>query len=112
MTRSKALNDLEQFVLLALLRLGDDAYGVPIRAEIEERAGRAVSMAAVYAALDRMERAGLIAADLSEPLPERGGRARKHFRLTDAGARRLAESRAAMERMWDGVELPRDAAAR
>lgn len=112
MTRSTALNDVEQFVLLALLRLGEDAYGVPIRTEIEERANRAVSMAAVYAALDRMQRGGLIEAQLSEPRPERGGRARKHFRLRPAGTRALEDARGAMARMWDGVDLPTDAEAR
>ena len=112
MTRSTALNDVEQFVLLALLRLGEGAYGVPIRAEIEERTSRPVSMAAVYAALDRMQRGGLIEARLSKPLPERGGRARKHFRLRAAGTRALEDSRRAMARMWDGVDLPTDAAAR
>ena len=112
MTRSAALNDLEQLVLLALLRLGEEAYGVPIRAEIEERAGRAVSMAAVYAALDRMRKNGLIESQMSEPLPERGGRARKFFRLTPAGAAALEEAREAMERMWDGIEVPGDTATR
>ncbi len=108
MTRSAALNDLEQFVLLALVRLGEDAYGVTIRAEIEDRARRPVSMAAVYAALDRMKRAGLVTAEKSEPLPERGGRARKYFRLTPAGSSSLEEAREAMARMWDGVELTTD----
>jgi len=111
MTRSTALNDVEQFVLLALLRLGDDAYGVPIRAEIETRSGRPISMAAVYAALDRMQRGGLIEAQLSEPRPERGGRARKHFRLLPAGTQALEDARHALARMWDGVELPHDAEA-
>ena len=112
MTRSTALNDVEQFVLLALLRLGEEAYGVPIRAEIEQRAGRAVSMAAVYAALDRMKRNGLIEAHLSEPRAERGGRARKHFRLRPAGTRALEDAHGAMSRMWDGIDLPKDAEAR
>lgn len=112
MTRSAALNDLEQLVLLALLRLGEEAYGVPIRAEIEGRAGRAVSMAAVYAALDRMRKNGLIESQMSEPLPERGGRARKFFRLTPAGAAALEEAREAMARMWDGIEVPGDTATR
>ena len=111
MTRSTALNDVEQFVLLALLRLGDKAYGVPIRAEIEERANRAISMAAVYAALDRMQRSGLIEAQLSEPRPERGGRARKHFRLRAAGVRALEDARDSMARMWDDIELPSDVKA-
>jgi DNA-binding PadR family transcriptional regulator len=106
------LNDTEQLVLLALLRLGDDAYGVPVRAEIEARSGRSVSLAAVYATLDRLERRGFVEPWLSEPLPERGGRARKHFVITPAGARALRDARAVMERMWKGVQLPRSQRAR
>ena len=90
----------------------ENLYGDPRWLEIEERAGRPVSMAAVYAALDRMQRSGHIEAQLSEPLPERGGRARKYFRLTDEGSRALGQARAAMDRMWEGIELPEDGALR
>ena len=99
-----ALTETEQLVMLALVRLGEEAYGVPVRSVIESRSGREVSLAAVYAALDRMERRGLVDSWLSEPLPERGGRARKHFRVTAAGARALHEAREVMQRMWRGVE--------
>jgi DNA-binding PadR family transcriptional regulator len=101
---SDELNEVEQLILLAIVRLADEAYGVPVRSAIEERAGRSVSLAAVYAALERMEARGHVASWLSDPLPERGGRARKHFRLTAAGARALRESREEMARMWDGLE--------
>jgi len=101
---SDALTETEQLVLLALVRLGAEAYGVPVRTEIEARTGREVSLAAVYAALDRMERRGFVETWLSEPLPERGGRARKHFRLLPAGAQALREARDVMERMWRGLE--------
>jgi DNA-binding PadR family transcriptional regulator len=97
-------NEVEQLILLALVRLGGDAYGVPVRSEIVGRAGRSISLAAVYAALDRMEQRGHVESWLSEPLPERGGRARKHFRVTPSGARALRESREVMSRMWDGLE--------
>ena len=100
-----SLNETEQLVLLALARLGEGAYGVTVRREIEERSGRPVSIAAVYAALDRLERRGFATAWLSSPLPERGGRARKHFGLTVDGIRALEAARDAMDRMWDGVEL-------
>jgi DNA-binding PadR family transcriptional regulator len=106
------LNETEQLVLLALLRLGDDAYGVPIRGEILDRAGRTVSLAAVYATLDRLDRRGFVTAWLSEPIAERGGRARKHFTITRAGARALRDARDVMTRMWKGVELPRSQRAR
>lgn len=98
------LNEIEQLILLALVRLGDDAYGVTVREEIEERAGRAVSIAAVYAALDRLEGRGMVETWLSDPTPERGGRAKKHFRITAGGAQALQAARASMDRMWEGLE--------
>lgn len=102
-----ALNETEQMVLLALVHLGEDAYGVTVRQEIEERSGRSVSIAAVYACLDRLERRGHAESWLSEPTPERGGRARKHFRITPTGAAALKAARRAMNRMWTGVgKLP------
>lgn len=99
------LNETEQLVLLALARLGPDAYGVTVRREIEERSGASVSVAAVYAALDRLERRDLARARMSDPVPERGGRARKHFELTAAGAGALQAERRVMERMWEGLDL-------
>jgi len=105
MSRSDRLNQIEQYVLLALARLGDDAYGGTVRREIESRAGRSVSITAVYAALDRLERQELIESWLSEPIPERGGRARKHFRLLPDGVTALEAERDAMRRMWEGLEL-------
>jgi DNA-binding PadR family transcriptional regulator len=102
------INEMEQLVLLALVRLGEGAYGVPIREEIEERAGRSVSIAAVYAALDRLEGRGLIKSWLTAPTPERGGRAKKHFSISAEGAAALAAAREAMARMWEGVKLEAD----
>lgn len=99
------LSETEQLVLLALARLGTEAYGVTVRREIEERSGASVSVAAVYAALDRLERRDLTRSRMSDPVPERGGRARKHFELTPAGARALEAERRVMDRMWDGVDL-------
>lgn len=105
---SDTLTETEQLVLLALVRLGDQAYGVPVRTEIEATGGREVSLAAVYAALDRLEARGYVESWLSEPVPERGGRARKHFRVTPAGARALHEARELMARMWKGLEMHPD----
>ena len=82
---AQTLSQLEVLALLALARLGDDAYGVTVREEIATVTGRDVSMAAIYAALDRLERSGLVRPWQSEPRPERGGRARRHFALTAAG---------------------------
>jgi DNA-binding PadR family transcriptional regulator len=99
-----SLNEIEQFVLLAVLRLGEDAYAIPIRQEIEERARRSVSVTAVYAALDRLERQDFVESWLSEPVPERGGRGRKHFRILPSGAEALRRERAGLERMWEGLD--------
>lgn len=97
------MGDFEQMVLLAILRLGPDAYGMEIRAEIEARTGREVSYGAVYAALDRMERKGWVAHDVGEPTPERGGRAKKYFRVERPGRDALVEARRALDVMWEGV---------
>ena len=100
------LNETEHLVLLALARLGDEAYGVPVRQEIERRSGTPISIAAVYSALGRLESRGFTRTWLSEPTSRRGGRARKHYAVTTEGLRELAKARAALERMWDGLDLP------
>lgn len=99
-----SLNPIEQLVLLALAHLGAHAYGVMVREEIEKRSGRSVSIAAVYAALDRLEREGHARPRLSEPTPERGGRSKKHFELTASGAAALREARRMMDEMWAGLD--------
>jgi PadR family transcriptional regulator PadR len=106
------INETEQYVLLALARLGDDAYGVTIRREITRRSGAEVSIAAVYAALSRLEERRLTEAWLSDPVSKRGGRARKHFRLTPEGVEALTASRRAMDRMWEGLDLGSEGPAR
>ena len=100
------LSRLELLALVALARLGDDGYGVTVQQEIATVTGREVSMAAIYAALDRLERGGLVRPWQSEPRPERGGRARRHFALTAAARAALRTERAIMTRMWQGVTLP------
>lgn len=100
------LSSLEQWVLLSLVRVGpEESYGVPVRDEIRERTGWEPSLAAVYAALSRMEDGGLVASRISDPLPHRGGRARKHFRLLPAGAEAVLDARGRMDRMWADVDL-------
>jgi len=98
------LGDFEQLVLLALMRQGADAYGVSIASEISDRAGRDVSIGAVYKALERLEDKGFVASLVGEPTPERGGRRKKYFRLLPAGQRALRASLAAIARMTDGLE--------
>jgi len=100
----EALGDVEHLVLLALLRLGEPAYGVPILDEIEERIGRAPSRAAVYIALSRLEAKGLTTSSLGDSNAVRGGRPRRYFSLTPAGVKALRESRQALVRMWENVE--------
>lgn len=100
----RALGELEHLVLLAILRLGEEAYGVPIADEIERRTGRAPSRTAVYIALTRLERRSLVQSRLGDPTPERGGKAKRYFRLRPEGLARLKDSRALLVRMWEGLE--------
>jgi PadR family transcriptional regulator, regulatory protein PadR len=97
------LTDFELMILLSILRLGEDAYGVPIAREIEETGGRRVVVAAVYAALDRLERNGLVASTIGEPTPARGGRAKRFFRVTPQGVRGVKDTQRALVALWKGV---------
>lgn len=99
----EGLGEFEHLVLLAIARLGADAYGVPIVDELERQTGRRVSRASVYVALKRLEKKGLIASLLGEPTPERGGRAKRFFQISPAAERRLQDARAALLKMWDGL---------
>jgi DNA-binding PadR family transcriptional regulator len=101
-----ALGELEQIVLLALLRLGDQAYGVAVAEEIADRAGRRISFGAVYTTLDRMESKGLVASRTGEATAERGGRAKRYFRPTALGQKALEASQTALARMKEGLALP------
>jgi DNA-binding PadR family transcriptional regulator len=105
------LGELEQVVLLAVARLGDDAYAVAVRDEIASQARVELSRGAVYVTLDRLEQKGLLGSRFSEPLPERGGKSRRCFTLKPAGVRALKESQRVLARLWAGVRLARDGAA-
>ena len=97
------MGEFEQIVLLAILRLGNhEAYGMRVREEIEARTGRDVSYGAVYTTLDRLERKGWVAHRLGESTAERGGRAKKYFRLEPAGRDALRRARRALDLMWEG----------
>ena len=98
------LGELEQIVLLAVLRLGDEAYAVPILDQIEAQTGRKVARGALYTALDRLETKGCLRSRVSDPLPERGGRARRYFTVTPAAIQSLKASRLALMRLWKGLE--------
>lgn len=99
----QSLGEFEQMVLLAIIRLENEAYGVPIVEEIERCTGRTVSAAAVYVAIRRMEEKRLVSSWMSEPLPERGGKARRQVKVEPEGLRLLRESRAMMDALWQGV---------
>ncbi len=99
----QGLGEFEQMVLLAILRLDGDVYGVRIVEEIEARTGRSVSRPAVYVTLRRLEQKGLVSSWMSEPVPERGGKPRRFVRVEAEGERLLRESRRALERMWQGL---------
>ena len=105
MPKGQHLAEFEQYVLLSLVRLGDEAYGAAIRREIEERTGRPVSIGAVYATLGRLADKELVESWMSEPLPVRGGRSRKHFRLTERGDETLKHTVGMLSRMLDGLEF-------
>lgn len=101
---SQGLGEFEQMVLLAILHVEGEPYGVPIMEEIERRTGRDVSRAAVYVTLRRLEKRGLLTSWMSEPTGERGGKARRCVRVEPEGLTLLRESREAMDRMWDDLD--------
>lgn len=101
---SIALGEFEQLVLLALLRLGADAYGASVRHEIELRSGRRVSISAVYTTLDRLEHKGFVRSWIGDPTPQRGGRRRRHFDLSASGARALKLAHNSYVGMVAGLE--------
>jgi DNA-binding PadR family transcriptional regulator len=99
----KALGEFEHLVLLAILRLGEGAYGAAIIVEVEERTGRSVNQAAGYLALRRLEEKAWISSRMGEPTPERGGRAKRYFELQPEGRARLGDARAELLAMWEGL---------
>jgi PadR family transcriptional regulator PadR len=100
----EALGEFEQLVLLAIMHLGDNVYGVPIVEEIERRTGRTVAPAAVYVTLRRLEEKGLLSSWMSGPTAERGGKARRCVKVTAAGRDSLREARQVLDRMWKGLD--------
>lgn len=105
MGRSKPLGELEHLVLIAVMRLRNDAYGMTIRQEIGEKANRDLSIGAVYTTLDRLEKKGLISSWVGESTPERGGRAKKYYKLTAPGSKALDDAWATLVRMRKGLRL-------
>jgi PadR family transcriptional regulator, regulatory protein PadR len=99
------LGTLELAALLAVARLADDAYGLAVRRDLTERTGRDYSVGAVYTTLQRLEDKGLVTSHASDPLPIRGGRSRRHFTITDAGACALGEAAQHAASVWEGVGI-------
>lgn len=99
------LGELELMVLLAVVRLGENAYGVPISKEILILAGREVALGSIYAGLDRLEKKAFVTSSLGDPTPERGGRAKRYFRATPAGLRALRMTRTALINLWNGISV-------
>jgi DNA-binding PadR family transcriptional regulator len=98
------VGELEQLILLLVLRLGDEAYANPIRDDLVRTAGRRIARGALYTALERLEQKGCLRSTMGNPLPERGGRARRYFTVTTAGLRALRQSRRVLLGLWDGLE--------
>jgi DNA-binding PadR family transcriptional regulator len=103
MSQRRFLTDFELMILLAILRVGEEAYGVPIAAEIEGTVGRPVARAAVYTALDRLEANGLVRSRRGHPTSVRGGRAKRYFQVTTKGVRAVEDTREALTTLWTGV---------
>jgi PadR family transcriptional regulator PadR len=103
MSARSHFGEREMVVILAVMRLGDDAYGVPICREIELRTGCEVTVGSVYATLQRLEEKGFMSSELGEPTAERGGRAKRYFRVTTNGVRELRKTRRALINLWSGL---------
>jgi len=101
-----SLGEFEQVVLLAILRLDDNAYGVTIRGEILRCAERAPAPGALYTTLDRLEEKGLLSSRMGDPTPQRGGRAKRYFQVTANGVAAIAQSQRAYRRLLKGLQIP------
>ena len=110
MARGEYLGEFEHIVLLALMRLGEQAYGVTVRQDIEKGCGRDVSIGAIYATLDRLEAKGYVKSRPGEPTPERGGRAKRFFRVSAKGVIAVNRTHDALRRMTNGLGIVRSLA--
>jgi DNA-binding PadR family transcriptional regulator len=97
------LGEFELLLLLAVIHLGEEAYGVPISRELELHRGKDVSVGSVYAALERLEAKGLVSSSLGDPTPERGGKAKRFFRITREGLRQVHETRRLLTKLWQTI---------
>jgi DNA-binding PadR family transcriptional regulator len=100
------LGEFEQIVLLAILRVGENAYGVTVRAEIAACTDREPAPGALYTTLDRLEAKGLVTSRLGDPTPQRGGRAKRYFTVTAAGVAAVTRAQRAYQRLLQGLKFP------
>jgi len=97
------LTDLEQLLLLSVVRAGDDAHAGEVRVVLEERGERKATLGSIYVTLTRLEERGLVVSSMGEPTAERGGKAKRFYRVTPEGLSALRQSRRILDRMWEGV---------
>jgi DNA-binding PadR family transcriptional regulator len=112
MSKGETLGEFEHLILLAIFRLGEDAYGMRVRREIAERTKRDVTIGAVYSTLDRLAGKGLVKSALHDPTPERGGRAKRCFQVTGLGVASLNRARRELGAMREGIAFPLSGGAR
>jgi len=103
MPKPNYLGEFELLVMLTVIRLGESAYGVPISREIERQTGRDVAFGTVYATLERLQEKGFVRSSLGDATPQRGGRAKRYFRVTAMGLRTVRETRQSLIRLWQGL---------
>lgn len=103
MARRHTVGGFELHVLLAVMRLGEEAYGVPIADTIEAASGREVAAGSIYVTLDRLESKGFVTSRLGDSTPERGGRAKTYFRITGKGVRAVRQAQRTLVALWSGV---------
>ena len=103
MASTPTLSNFELMVMLAIIRIGDNAYGVSISNEIEQTTGSEVLLGSVYDALNRLQEKGLVVSSLGEATPERGGRAKRQFRTTSRGLRVVRDTQESLVKLWKGL---------
>jgi PadR family transcriptional regulator PadR len=103
MSSPNYLGEFELLVMLTVIRLDDGAYGVPISREIEQQTGRDIAFGTVYATLERLQKKGFVLSTLGDATPERGGRAKRYFRVTSTGLRTVRETKQSLTRLWQGL---------
>ena len=106
MTARPTLGEFEHVVLLAILRLGENAYGVTIRGEIQRCTGRKPAPGALFTTLDRLEEKGMVTIRFGDPTPQRGGRAKRYFKVSASGVKAVTHSQRCYRRLLEGLDLP------